>query len=129
MPIAKDEQVLKNNCPHIVVGTPGRILGKKLLKRRRNPMGIRTTVFIVCLFVTANQSRFKKQISLRAQIGFSDNSDIIFVIPLRYIKLCLTLQKNGHLHSIIMSVRHEFAHNEIIYFITESEHFPSFSVK
>jgi len=26
MPIAKDEQVLKNNCPHIVVGTPGRIL-------------------------------------------------------------------------------------------------------
>merc|ERR1711973_31703 len=27
MAIAKDEQVLKNNCPHIVVGTPGRILG------------------------------------------------------------------------------------------------------
>jgi len=26
MAIAKDEQVLKNNCPHIVVGTPGRIL-------------------------------------------------------------------------------------------------------
>ncbi len=25
--ITKDEQVLKNNCPHIVVGTPGRILG------------------------------------------------------------------------------------------------------
>merc|ERR1719415_179009 len=24
--IAKDEQVLKNNCPHIVVGTPGRVL-------------------------------------------------------------------------------------------------------
>jgi len=24
--IAKDEQVLKNNCPHVVVGTPGRIL-------------------------------------------------------------------------------------------------------
>ena len=24
--IAKDEQVLKNNCPHIVVGTPGRYL-------------------------------------------------------------------------------------------------------
>ena len=24
--IAKDEQVLKSNCPHIVVGTPGRIL-------------------------------------------------------------------------------------------------------
>ena len=24
--IAKDEEVLKNNCPHIVVGTPGRIL-------------------------------------------------------------------------------------------------------
>lgn len=22
----KDEQVLKTNCPHIVVGTPGRIL-------------------------------------------------------------------------------------------------------
>jgi len=33
--ISKDEQVLKNNCPHIVVGTPGRILalirGKKLI--------------------------------------------------------------------------------------------------
>lgn len=26
MPIAKDEKVLKTNCPHIVVGTPGRIL-------------------------------------------------------------------------------------------------------
>ncbi|XP_054272802.1 spliceosome RNA helicase Ddx39b-like [Macrosteles quadrilineatus] len=25
-PIEKDEEVLKNNCPHIVVGTPGRIL-------------------------------------------------------------------------------------------------------
>jgi superfamily II DNA/RNA helicase len=24
--ITKDEQVLKSNCPHIVVGTPGRIL-------------------------------------------------------------------------------------------------------
>ena len=24
--ITKDEQVLKDNCPHIVVGTPGRIL-------------------------------------------------------------------------------------------------------
>merc|ERR1712029_392391 len=24
--ISKDEQVLKNNCPHIVVGTPGRVL-------------------------------------------------------------------------------------------------------
>ena len=24
--IKKDEEVLKNNCPHIVVGTPGRIL-------------------------------------------------------------------------------------------------------
>ena len=24
--IAKDEQVLKSNCPNIVVGTPGRIL-------------------------------------------------------------------------------------------------------
>ena len=26
LPISKDEQVLKSNCPHIVVGTPGRIL-------------------------------------------------------------------------------------------------------
>jgi len=26
LPIAKDEAVLKSNCPHIVVGTPGRIL-------------------------------------------------------------------------------------------------------
>ncbi|XP_073987864.1 ATP-dependent RNA helicase 25E isoform X1 [Rhodnius prolixus] len=26
LPILKDEEVLKNNCPHIVVGTPGRIL-------------------------------------------------------------------------------------------------------
>lgn len=25
LPIQKDEEVLKNNCPHIVVGTPGRI--------------------------------------------------------------------------------------------------------
>lgn len=26
LPIQKDEEVLKNNCPQIVVGTPGRIL-------------------------------------------------------------------------------------------------------
>lgn len=26
MPIKKDEETLKNNCPHIVVGTPGRTL-------------------------------------------------------------------------------------------------------
>lgn len=26
MSIKKDEEVLKKNCPHIVVGTPGRIL-------------------------------------------------------------------------------------------------------
>lgn len=26
LPIQKDEEILKNNCPHIVVGTPGRIL-------------------------------------------------------------------------------------------------------
>lgn len=26
MAIKKDELVLKNNCPHVVVGTPGRIL-------------------------------------------------------------------------------------------------------
>ncbi|ENN72901.1 ATP-dependent RNA helicase WM6 [Dendroctonus ponderosae] len=26
LPIQKDEEMLKNNCPHIVVGTPGRIL-------------------------------------------------------------------------------------------------------
>jgi ATP-dependent RNA helicase UAP56/SUB2 len=26
MAITKDEAVLKSNCPHIVVGTPGRIL-------------------------------------------------------------------------------------------------------
>ena len=30
LPIAKDEAVLKTNCPHIVVGTPGRILGRYL---------------------------------------------------------------------------------------------------
>lgn len=33
MPIKKDEQVLKTNCPHIVVGTPGRILA---LARAKN---------------------------------------------------------------------------------------------
>ncbi|KAG1662793.1 Spliceosome RNA helicase DDX39B [Nymphon striatum] len=37
MPIANDEKVLKTNCPHIVVGTPGRIHGlvrtKKLILR------------------------------------------------------------------------------------------------
>lgn len=35
MPISNDESVLKNKCPHIVVGTPGRLLAlvrnKKLL--------------------------------------------------------------------------------------------------
>ena len=29
--IAKDEQVLKNNCPHIVVGTPGRYLSRNII--------------------------------------------------------------------------------------------------
>merc|ERR1712107_506834 len=34
--IAKDEQVLKNNCPHIVVGTPGRILA--LVRSKKLPL-------------------------------------------------------------------------------------------
>mmetsp|Transcript_29935 Transcript_29935/g.75418 ORF Transcript_29935/g.75418 Transcript_29935/m.75418 type:complete len:425 (+) Transcript_29935:1-1275(+) len=27
MPIAKDKEMLKDNCPHILIGTPGRVLG------------------------------------------------------------------------------------------------------
>merc|ERR1712187_929959 len=27
MPIAKDREMLKENCPHILIGTPGRVLG------------------------------------------------------------------------------------------------------
>jgi superfamily II DNA/RNA helicase len=34
--IAKDEQVLKTNCPHIVVGTPGRILA--LIRSKKLPL-------------------------------------------------------------------------------------------
>merc|ERR1712107_923028 len=34
--IAKDEQGLKNNCPHIVVGTPGRILA--LIRSKKLPL-------------------------------------------------------------------------------------------
>jgi len=33
MAIAKDEETLKNNCPHVVVGTPGRILA--LVKNKK----------------------------------------------------------------------------------------------
>jgi len=36
LPITKDEQVLKNNCPHIVVGTPGRILA--LVRTKKLPI-------------------------------------------------------------------------------------------
>jgi len=36
MPIAKDEQVLKSNCPHVVVGTRGRILA--LVKSKKLPL-------------------------------------------------------------------------------------------
>ncbi|XP_074042753.1 ATP-dependent RNA helicase WM6-like [Leptinotarsa decemlineata] len=41
MPIANDEGILKNKCPHIVVGTPGRILalvrsGKLVLKNLKH---------------------------------------------------------------------------------------------
>jgi len=36
MPIAKDESVLKSNCPHIVVGTPGRILA--LVRSKKLPI-------------------------------------------------------------------------------------------
>merc|ERR1719470_530396 len=36
MAIAKDEQVLKSNCPHVVVGTPGRILA--LVKSKKLPL-------------------------------------------------------------------------------------------
>merc|ERR1711915_491416 len=36
MAIAKDEQILKNNCPHVVVGTPGRILA--LVKSKKLPL-------------------------------------------------------------------------------------------
>merc|ERR1712194_464415 len=27
MPIAKDKEMLKDNCPHVLIGTPGRLLG------------------------------------------------------------------------------------------------------
>jgi len=27
MPIAKDKEMLKDNCPHVLIGTPGRVLG------------------------------------------------------------------------------------------------------
>merc|ERR1712078_535476 len=27
MPIAEDEEMLKDSCPHILIGTPGRVLG------------------------------------------------------------------------------------------------------
>jgi len=33
LPIAKDEAVLKDNCPHVVVGTPGRILALTRTKK------------------------------------------------------------------------------------------------
>jgi ATP-dependent RNA helicase UAP56/SUB2 len=36
LPIAKDEQVIKSNCPHIVVGTPGRILA--LVRAKKLPL-------------------------------------------------------------------------------------------
>jgi len=36
LPITKDEQVLKSNCPHIVVGTPGRILA--LVRNKKLPI-------------------------------------------------------------------------------------------
>jgi len=36
LPIAKDEKVLKENCPHIVVGTPGRILA--LVRTKKLPI-------------------------------------------------------------------------------------------
>merc|ERR1740128_698044 len=36
LPIAKDEAVLKDNCPHIVVGTPGRILA--LVRTKKLPL-------------------------------------------------------------------------------------------
>jgi len=36
LPIAKDEQVIKSNCPHIVVGTPGRILA--LIRTKKLPL-------------------------------------------------------------------------------------------
>lgn len=36
LPITKDEAVLKSNCPHIVVGTPGRILA--LVRTKKLPL-------------------------------------------------------------------------------------------
>lgn len=33
LPIQKDEEVLKTTCPHVVVGTPGRILA--LIKSKK----------------------------------------------------------------------------------------------
>ena len=36
LPISKDEAVLKSNCPHVVVGTPGRILA--LVRSKKLPL-------------------------------------------------------------------------------------------
>ena len=43
MPIKKDEEMLKNNSPHIVVGTPGRLLALG----RSNQLKLKSIKFFV----------------------------------------------------------------------------------
>ena len=80
MAIAKDEQILKNNCPHVVVGTPGRILA--LVKSKKLPLkNLKHFVLDEC-------DKMLEQLDMRrdVQVKLLDNNiDTTTLIPiLRY---------------------------------------------
>ena len=77
MAIAKDEQILKNNCPHVVVGTPGRILA--LVKSKKLPLkNLKHFVLDEC-------DKMLEQLDMRRDVQvkvLDNNSDNTNLIPL-----------------------------------------------
>lgn len=63
MNIQKDEEMLKNSCPHIVVGTPGRILAL-VRNKKLNLKHLKHFVLDECDKMLEQIGKFFNQISL-----------------------------------------------------------------
>jgi len=71
MNVQKDEQTLRTNCPHIVVGTPGRILAL-IRTKHLNLKNIKHFVIDECdkMLMQLGETRFTVHRCCLLQIGF-----------------------------------------------------------
>ncbi len=83
MAIAKDEQILKSNCPNVVVGTPGRILAL-VRSKKLNLKNIKHFILDECDKMLEqlgkSMNSFQKlSNSVMTKIGTNDSRDFLIV--------------------------------------------------